>query len=215
MENNDDKIDSIESIEEESKFEKWFESIEDKPMKEAFQSIFSSIGNIKFKYFAYGLMIVLCIAVAIPIVLLIVKYIAPYVWDIAKLIIGTIIYNFIMAIGSSIDYGDTTYKFLDNDLLLTIPVCLVVSLIVGNNTNFKSNFLFGCFYFVFLVASLECWNYLHTNNNIEAVWGGIYFVIFFTVIPALTIIRNNVEITIKTTDENNKEQDTDNILVKP
>jgi hypothetical protein len=163
----------------EDSIEKWYKSVSEKPIKD----VLKSIGDIKFKYFLYVAAAPFALILGGFMLHIFIEYVI--IW----LLWGTLSYDFSMATGANVEYE--VYKFFDSDLWRTIPLCLVISIIVANDTSFKNRFLMGLFYFVFLVASLECWNFLHLTSYIDEIWGGTYFVIFFALIPILIAIKGN------------------------
>jgi hypothetical protein len=172
------EIDSSETIED--CIVKWYKSISEKPIKD----VLKSIGNIKLKYFIYLAAVPFALYFGFWILYFFIKYVIIWLlWD-------TLVYGFSMASGANVDYEDI-YRFFDSDLYRTIPLCFIISIIVTAWTNFKNDFLIVSFYFVFLVASLECWNYLHINSYIKEIWGVTYFAIFFVIIPLLIAIKDD------------------------
>ena len=167
---------------EENTFEEWLKNVGEKPIKE----IFELIGNIKLKYIVYALggmlgLIGVCLGI---------RYV---LFPVVTLIWEAFSHTFFMVIGSEV-YQYEVYHFFDSDLWRTISLCLGISIVVANNTFYNVKFLTGLFYFVFLIVSIEYWNYLHIHNYIEAFLGATFFVIFFIVIPILLVVRNGIAI---------------------
>jgi hypothetical protein len=169
------EIDSSEAIDD--CIIKWYKSFSEKPIKD----VLKSIGNIEVKYFIY--LVVAPFAAYFVFWMLYVLF-KIVMWD-------TLVHGFSMASGANVLVYEDIYKFFDSDLWRTVLLCLGISILVANWTSFKNGFLTGLFYFAFLVASLECWNYLHINSYLEEIWGGTYFAIFFVIIPLLIAIKGD------------------------
>lgn len=89
------------------------------------------------------------------------------------------------------NYNETSYRFFDNDLFLTLPLCLLISLLAKDSFTMRRSMeiIATIVYFIIMVATYEIWDYCHVYlNGSSQVLGTITFFLLYVAVPVLTII---------------------------
>jgi hypothetical protein len=165
--------------------EEWFEKAGETTLVDAIKIALQYAGNLKLKYIALVvggvLMLYLC-------VLLIYYVLFPLLIGVLKLIA----FDFLITIGEHKD--GYCYRFFDNDLFSTVPLCVAVS-IIANNYSKAKGWLFWLIYFVVLLTSLEGLDYCFIETrDTNAVLGGTCFVLLFIIVPVLLAIKSKIDV---------------------
>ncbi|MDR1583051.1 MAG: hypothetical protein LBS55_07325 [Prevotellaceae bacterium] len=165
----------------EDAFDVWVRThIGEKDLTDAYKLVvkgFRYAGKFKLKYIAYAI-----------------KYIGYGIGFILGLLMLYGIYSGVTHIFDMMtdDTDSYSYALFDSDLWATVIISVIV---VCYSFWAWDKGTKGFFYFIFLVAMVEYWNYsfLETHDT-NPILGGACFFLFFLIIPALLIIKSYVDL---------------------
>lgn len=203
-EDNMNKEDNLQKINEvESPQESHEERVEDNEisLQEGIKCAWRYVLNLKLLDVFMGLM---CCVLVFLIGLFLYHFFLP----ILGILVNVILKPIEMSIGES-GWSWSSHDFFDSDLFYTIPFSICVSIVVGKSFR-RYNFLLGMLYLIFLLFSLEFWDYnFHEMYAASPYLGGLCWVITSVLLPILFYLRrpSHVKVTNEKEDINDDNPD--------